>query len=138
MSNKLKSKNRPRTVSIGGMTIYDVSRETGTKIETLKRYLKARENEIFEGVRKEAQEKILKAEDYITVSNILCSMWAIHETWGYTKAIQRYVDNYNTSVQKLNEMGVRAMYEELRRITGVEIEFDSMDLNKEFGFGGDE
>lgn len=30
------------------------------------------------------------------------------------------------------------MYEELRRITGVEIEFDSMDLNKEFGFGGDE
>ena len=74
MSNKLKSKNRPKTVSIGGMTIYDVSRETGTKIETLKRYLKARENEIFEGVRKEAQENILKAEDYITVSNILCSM----------------------------------------------------------------
>ena len=36
------------------------------------------------------------------------------------------------------KMGVRAMYEELRRITGVEIEFDSMDLNKEFGFGGDE
>lgn len=138
MSNKLKSKNRPKTVSIGGMTIYDVSRETGTKIETLKRYLKARENEIFEGVRKEAQEKILKAEDYITVSNILCSMWAIHETWGYTKAIQRYIDNYNASVQKLNEMGVQEMYEELRRITGVEIEFDSMDLNKEFGFGGDE
>lgn len=138
MSNKLKSKNRPKTVSIGGMTIYDVSRETGTKIETLKRYLKARENEIFEGVRKEAQEKILKAEDYITVSNILCSMWAIHETWGYTKAIQRYIDNYNASVQKLNEMGVQAMYEELRRITGVEIEFDSVDLNKEFGFGGDE
>ena len=80
MSNKLKSKNRPKTVSIGGMTIYDVSRETGTKIETLKRYLKARENEIFEGVRKEAQNNILKAEDYITVSNILCSMWAIHET----------------------------------------------------------
>lgn len=138
MSNKLKAKNRPKTVSIGGMTIYDVSRETGTKIETLKWYLKARENEIFEGVRKEAQENILKAEDYITVSNILCSMWAIHETRGYTKAIQRYIDNYNASVQKLNEMGVRAMYEELRRITGVEIEFDSMDLNKEFGFGGDE
>lgn len=138
MSNKLKSKNRPKTVSIGGMTIYDISRETGTKIETLKRYLKARENEIFEGVRKEAQEKILKAEDYITVSNILCSMWAIHETWGYTKAIQRYIDNYNASVQKLNEMGVQAMYEELHRITGVEIEFDSVDLNKEFGFGGDE
>lgn len=138
MSNKLKSKNRPKTVSIGGMTIYDVSRETGTKIETLKRYLKARENEIFEGVRKEAQENILKAEDYITVSNILCSMWTIYETWGYTKSIQRFADNYNKAVQKLNEMGVRAMYEELRRITGVEIEFDSMDLNKEFGFGGDE
>ena len=138
MINKLKSKNRPKTVIIGGMTIYDVSRETGTKIETLKRYLKARENEIFEGVRKEAQENILKAEDYITVSNVLCSMWAIHETWGYTKAIQRYIDNYNASVQKLNEMGVQAMYEELHRITGVEIEFDSMDLNKEFGFGGDE
>ena len=82
MSNKLKAKNRPKTVSIGGMTIYDVSRETGAKIETLKRYLSAREKESFEGIQKEAQEKILKAEDYITVSNILCSMWAIHETWG--------------------------------------------------------
>lgn len=138
MSNKLKSKNRPKTVSIGGMTIYDVSKETGTKVETLKRYLEAREQEILNGVCKEAQDKILKAEDYITVSNILCSMWTIHETWGYTKSIQRFADNYNKAVKKLNEMGVRAMYEELRRITGVEIEFDSMDLNKEFGFGGDE
>lgn len=137
MSNKLKSKNRPRTVSIGGMTIYDVSRETGTKIETLKRYLKARENEIFEGVRKEAQENILKAEDYITVSNILCSMWAIHETWGYTKAIQHYLDNYNAAVQKLNDTGVQNMYQELHKITGAEIEFDSVDINKEFGFGDD-
>lgn len=137
MSNKLKSKNRPKTVSIGGMTIYDVSRETGTKIETLKRYLKARENEIFEGVRKEAQENILKAEDYITVSNILCSMWAIHETWGYTKSIQRFIDNYNAASQALNKMGVQDMYNMLHEMTGVEIEFDNVDLNKEFGFGDD-
>lgn len=137
MSNKLKSKNRPKTVSIGGMTIYDVSRETGTKIETLKRYLKARENEIFEGVRKEAQENILKAEDYITVSNILCSMWAIHETWGYTKSIQRFIDNYNAASQALNKMGVQGMYNMLHEMTGVEIEFDNVDLNKEFGFGDD-
>ena len=33
MSNKLKAKNRPKTVSIGGMTIYDVSRETGAKLK---------------------------------------------------------------------------------------------------------
>lgn len=137
MSNKLKSKNRPKTVSIGGMTIYDVSRATGTKIETLKRYLKARENEIFEGVRKEAQENILKAEDYITVSNILCSMWAIHETWGYTKSIQRFIDNYNAASQALNKMGVQDMYNMLHEMTGVEIEFDNVDLNKEFGFGDD-
>lgn len=137
MSNKLKAKNRPKTVSIGGMTIYDVSRETGAKIETLKRYLKARENEIFEGVRKEAQNNILKAEDYITVSNILCSMWAIHETWGYTKSIQRFIDNYNAASQALNKMGVQGMYNMLHEMTGVEIEFDNVDLNKEFGFGGE-
>ena len=137
MSNKLKAKNRPKTVSIGGMTIYDVSRETGAKIETLKRYLKARENEIFEGVRKEAQNNILKAEDYITVSNILCSMWAIHETWGYTKSIQRFIDNYNAASQALNKMGVQDMYNMLHEMTGVEIEFDNVDLNKEFGFGDD-
>ena len=138
MSNKLKAKNRPKTVSIGGMTIYDVSRETGAKIETLKRYLKARENEIFEGVRKEAQNNILKAEDYITVSNILCSMWAIHETWGYTKSIQRFIDNYNVASQALNKMGVQGMYNMLHEMTGVEIEFDNVDLNKEFGFGDDD
>lgn len=137
MSNKLKAKNRPKTVSIGGMTIYDVSRETGAKIETLKRYLKARENEIFEGVRKEAQNNILKAEDYITVSNILCSMWAIHETWGYTKSIQRFIDNYNAASQALNKMGVQGMYNMLHEMTGVQIEFDNVDLNKEFGFGDD-
>ena len=137
MSNKLKAKNRPKTVSIGGMTIYDVSRETGAKIETLKRYLKARENEIFEGVRKEAQNNILKAEDYITVSNILCSMWAIHETWGYSKSIQRFIDNYNVASQALNKMGVQGMYNMLHEMTGVEIEFDNVDLNKEFGFGDD-
>ena len=137
MSNKLKAKNRPKTVSIGGMTIYDVSRETGAKIETLKRHLKARENEIFEGVRKEAQNNILKAEDYITVSNILCSMWAIHETWGYTKSIQRFIDNYNAASQALNKMGVQGMYNMLHEMTGVEIEFDNVDLNKEFGFGDD-
>lgn len=137
MSNKLKSKNRPKTVSIGGMTIYDVSRETGAKIETLKRYLSAREKEISEGIQKEAQEKILKAEDYITVSNILCSMWAIHETWGYTKSIQRFIDNYNAASQALNKMGVQDMYNMLHEMTGVEIEFDNVDLNKEFGFGDD-
>ena len=137
MSNKLKAKNRPKTVSIGGMTIYDVSRETGAKIETLKRYLKARENEIFEGVRKEAQNNILKAEDCITVSNSICSMWAIHETWGYTKSIQRFIDNYNAASQALNKMGVQGMYNMLHEMTGVEIEFDNVDLNKEFGFGDD-
>ena len=59
---------------------------------------------------------------------------------GIRKIILYIAQDFGNDVvlQKLNEMGVRAMYEELRRITGVEIEFDSMDLNKEFGFGGDE
>lgn len=136
MSNKLKSKNR-KNVNIGGMTLYNLSRQTGAKVETLKQYLDAREEEITALLIKEAQEKLLKAEDYVTVSNVLCSMWAINETWGYTKAIQRYVDNYNNAVRKLNEIGVQEMYRILNELTGVEIEFDNIDLNKEFGFGGE-
>lgn len=64
-------------------------------------------------------------------------MWAIHETWGYTKSIQRFIDNYNAASQALNKMGVQGMYNMLHEMTGVEIEFDNVDLNKEFGFGDD-
>lgn len=137
MSNKLKSRNR-KTVSIGDMTLYNLSRQTGAKVETLKRYLEAREEEITAGLIKEAQERLLKAEDYITVSNVLCSMQAIYDTWGNTKSQQRFLENYNKASEKLNQMGVDAMYEYLHKLTGCELEFDSVDLNMEFGFGGAE
>lgn len=135
MSNKLKSRNR-KMVSIGDMTLYNLSRQTGAKVETLKRYLEAREEEITAGLIKEAQERLLKAEDYITVSNVLCSMQAIYDTWGNTKSQQRFLENYNKAVRKQNAIGVEAMYEELHKLTGCELEFDSVDLNLEFGFGG--
>ena len=59
-------------------------------------------------------------------------------TWGYTKANQRFLENLNPAKEYLERNGVEKVYKELNEQMGIELEFDSMDINKEFGFGGAE
>ena len=108
------------------------SRQTGVRIESLKTYLDAREQEIKEQLIKESQEKLWKAEDYIAVANILISVIAIK------KANQNFIDKITEAERYVEEIGVEAAYKEIKEEMGLQIEFDSFDINREFGFGENE
>lgn len=73
-----------------------ISKTTGARVETLKLYLKQREDEIRKEISEEliseSQEKLWKAEDYIAVANVLISLFAIKKTWGFTKSNQRFLE----------------------------------------------
>ena len=105
---KIQKNSIPAPLNVTNFTMEQISRQTGVKIESLKAYLNAREQEIKEQLIKESQEKLWKAEDYIAVANILISVIAIKKAWGFKKEM------------------------------GLQIEFDSFDINKEFGFGESE
>nr|DAN05910.1 MAG TPA: Trans-activating transcriptional regulator [Caudoviricetes sp.] len=137
MSNKLKKKPSTR-LSPEAMTAAEVSGITGVKLEILRKWVDRMQKSLSEAYQKEAQEKLLKAEDCISAANVVCSALAIYETWGYKKALDRYMDNYTAIVKQMNEVGIKKMYEELHAKTGAELEFEDMDIAKEFGFGVNE
>lgn len=133
---KQRAKNTiPAPLNITNFTVEQISQSTGVKIESLKAYLSARESEIRDAAIRESQEKLWKAEDYIAVANILISLYAIKMTWGYTKANQRFLENINAARDYVERIGIEKAYEYARRDMGIELEFDSIDINKEFGFG---
>lgn len=137
MSNKLKKKPSTR-LSPEAITAAEVSGITGVKLEILRKWVDRMQKSLSEAYQKEAQEKLLKAEDCISAANVVCSALAIYETWGYKKALDRYMDNYTAAVRKMNSVGLAKMYEELHEKTGATLEFEDMDIAKEFGFGGAE
>jgi hypothetical protein len=111
-----------------------ISRQTGVRIESLKAYLNAREQEIKEQLIKESQEKLWKAEDYIAVANIMISLIAIKKTWGFKKSNQRFIENIEAATEYLEKVGIEAAYKEIKDEMELTFEFDSIDINKEFRF----
>lgn len=116
--------------SIASKSAVDAAKLANVRVELIMDYLHAREEEIMEDARK----MLYKAEDYISVANVMTTLYAINKTWGYTKSIRRFLDNYNDAMNFVDEMGVREAYEKAHQEWGIEIEFDDMDINKEFGF----
>lgn len=116
--------------SIASKSAVDAAKLANVRVELIMDYLHAREEEIMEDARK----MLYKAEDYISVANVMTTLYAINKTWGYTKSIRRFLDNYNDAMNLVDEMGVREAYEKAHQEWGIEIEFDDMDINKEFGF----
>ena len=125
----------PAPMNVANFTVDQIAKATGTRVESLMIWKEDRENEMSEAYQKEAQEKLWKAEDYIAVANILISLYAIKFTWGFTKANKRFLDNFNAAREYVNRVGVEKAYEQARREMDIDLEFDSIDMNKEFGFG---
>ena len=140
MSNKLKKKAVPykAPIDVTNFSVQQISKLTGAKVESIKFWCSAREKEYEDFYTKQAQEKLWKAEDYIAVANILISLLAIKMTWGFTKANQKFLENLNPAKDYLERNGVEKVYQELHKQMGIELIFDNMDINKEFGFGGGE
>lgn len=136
---KAAEKSRiPIPYNFSNYSLEQISKTTGARVETLKLYLKQREDEMRKELIKESQEKLWKAEDYIAVANILISLYAIKMTWGFTKANQRFLDNINPAKEYVERVGIEQAYKECNDLMDVNIEFDSLDINKEFGFGESE
>lgn len=126
----------PAPLNVCNFSMEQISATTGVRIESLKSYLSARENEMRLQLISEAQEKLCRAEDYIALGNILISLFAIKMTWGFTKANQRFMENINAATNYVHRIGIEEAYKQINKEMNIELEFDSMDLNKEFGFGG--
>lgn len=132
---KTQKNSIPAPLNITNFTMEQIPRQTGVRIESLKAYLNAREQEIKEQLIKESQEKLWKAEDYIAVANILISVIAIKKAWGFKKANQNFIDKITEAEKYVEKVGVEVAYKEIKEEMGLQIEFDSFDINKEFGFG---
>ncbi len=121
--------------NFSNFSLEQISKVTGARVESLKLYLKQREDEMREELIKESQEKLWKAEDYIAVANVLISLFAIKKTWGFTKSNQRFLENLNAAKEHIEEVGIEKAYQEAKETMEIKLEFDSIDINKEFGFG---
>lgn len=117
---------------------HQIANSTGVKIDNLKAYLSERENEIRKAAIMESQEKLWKAEDYIAVANVLISVYAVKMSRSkgeHTKdLINRMINNLNAAKEYVEKTGIEKAYEYAKQDFGISLEFDSMDINKEFGF----
>lgn len=115
-----------------------IANSTGVKIDNLKAYLSAREDEIRKAAIMESQEKLWKAEDYIAVVNVLISVYAVKMSRSkgeHTKdLINRMINNLNAAKEYVEKTGIEKAYEYAKQDFEISLEFDSMDINKEFGF----
>lgn len=132
--------------NFSNFSLEQISKATGARVESLKLYLMQREDEMRKELHKEiseeliskSQEKLYKAENYIAVANVLISLFAIKKTWGFTKSNQRFLENLNSAKEHIEEVGIEKAYQEAKEIMGIKLEFDSININKEFGFGESE
>lgn len=108
----------------------------------LKTYLERMEKQIKTDLIAEYQEKLYMAEDYIAVGYLVTVIYALkmsRKSHERTKdLIQRMLDNLNVATEYVERIGIQKAYKDAHEDFGINIEFDSIDINKEFGFGGDD
>ena len=110
MKRKVREQEKCRLPLNFKMQLGQVAGLTGQQSMILQNYLKAREDEITEQATdaciREAQEKLERAEDYITITNIIISIYAIKFSWGFTKANKKFLDNWKSAMEYVNRIGV--------------------------------
>lgn len=147
MSSRAKKKqsanNRPPSVPPAPLNVLSYSEQqiansTGIKMAQLKTYISTMEEKIKKDCILESQEKLWKAEDYIAVANVLISVYTVkmsRKSHEKTKdLINRMIDNLNPAREYVDRVGVQEAYRQAHEDFGIELEFDSVDMNKEFGF----
>lgn len=115
--------------NFSNFSLEQISKATGARVESLKLYLMQREEElrkelykeISEELISESQEKLWKAEDYIAVTNVLISLFAIKKTWKFTKANQRFLENLNSAMEYVEKIGVEKAYQEAKETMGIDL-----------------
>lgn len=115
-----------------------VRRDFGLSIPNLTAYLERMEQEIKKDFEIQYNEKLNKAEDYIAVGFLMTVIYALkmsRKSREHTKdLIQRMLDNLNVATEYVEHVGIRKAYEDAHADFDINIEFDSVELNEEFGF----
>lgn len=104
----------------------------------LKTYLERMEKQIKKDLIAEYQKKLYMAEDYIAVGYLVTVIYALkmsRKSREHTKdLIQRMLDNLNIATEYVERVGIEQAYKNAHEDFDITIEFDSIDINKEFEF----
>lgn len=121
---------------VNGLSDQELANMTGVKVVALENWRKEQTEAIKKATLMEAQEKLDRAEEYITFCNILTSLKAL-DGFRYAKAAAVHlIENYNKSIiDSKAEGSAKKTYKELYEKYGIEFEFDEPNLNEELGFG---
>lgn len=101
-------------VRVNGLSDQEVANLTGAKVVALENWRREQTETIQKALMIEAQEKLDRAEEYITFCNVLTSLKAL-DGFRYAKAAATYlIENYNKSIiDSKTEGGAKKTYEEL-------------------------
>lgn len=115
----------------------NVQKNFGLNAQELKVYLERMERRMKADFEENYQKRLYKAEDYITVGYLCVVMFAINKSrkkHEHTKdLIQRMLEHLNEAQNYVNEIGIDKAYQQAKELFDINIEFDSVDINKEFG-----
>lgn len=115
-------------------SVEEIAEATGTKVMDLKRWMDEREKEIRNACIAEAQQKLDRAEEYITLMNVVASLKAL-DGFRYGKSAAHYMlDHFNESAEYVKKDTVKETYAFFRDKWDLDVEFDEYDLNKELGY----
>ena len=123
------------------LTVAQVAGMTGQQASILQTYLKRMEQQTTEAatdaVIREAQEKLERAEDYMAITNIIISLYAIKLSWGFTKANKKFLQNWKAAMDYVNRIGVAKAYELAHKEMDIDVEFEDLanyNIYEEMGF----
>lgn len=104
----------------------------GLKVQQLENWAALTEQEMHRKMYRdfciEFNDRLYEAEGYVSLANIIISCIALHMTWGYTKAIGRFVANINPARDYVKRIGVRKALEQVRKEYDLDFEFDHFDI----------
>lgn len=134
---KKKSNNPAIPVNVMYGSQSKVQENFGLNVQELKVYLERMERSMKADFEEDYKKRLYKAEDYITVGYLCVVMFAINKSrkkHEHTKdLIQRMLENLNEAQNYVNEIGIDEAYLQAKKMFDINIEFDSVDINKEFG-----
>lgn len=103
--------------------------------DIMRQFLEIRENAYRMAAANELIEMVRKAECEACAYNVLAAVYSINMTWGFTKAVNRFMENLNAALDYIQKIGFRAAYEQAQKKMGIIIEFDDEELNLKYGLG---
>lgn len=117
-----------------GLSAAEVSGMTGINMGILNQWQQEEREKIKKECIREAQERLDRASNYMTVCNIMTSLTALGG-FRYGKAAALHLlAHYSENLVNASRENFLRSYRELNEKWGVEFEFDDIDLNKEMGF----